>query len=147
MALMPPIEYSNILSDTYIQGDTVTSIWSGITSTEYEYARPLLRIKLTSENSDTPVKDNLSEFNTLMGKSIDLSWLDYNGKIEGKAYLKVSDELSKNTNKTFSINKSPVTYRSSSQRKEITITEVKYGEVVGLGENCIYIYITIRSKR
>lgn len=139
MALMPPIEYSNILSDTYIQGDTVTSIWSGITSTEYEYARPLLRIKLTSENSDTPVKDNLSEFNTLMGKSIDLSWLDYTGKIEGKAYLKVSDELSKNTNKTFSINKSPVTYRSSSQRKEITITEVKYGEVVGLGENCIYI--------
>lgn len=106
MALMPPIEYSNILSDTYIQGDTVTSIWSGITSTEYEYARPLLRIKLTSENSDTPVKDNLYEFNTLMGKSIDLSWLDYTGKIEGKAYLKVSDELSKNTNKTFSINKS-----------------------------------------
>ena len=52
------------------------------------------------------MKDNLSEFNTLMGKSIDLSWLDYTGKIEGKAYLKVSDELSKNTNKTFSINKS-----------------------------------------
>ena len=140
IALMPPIEYTNVVSDTYAPGDLTTSnIWAGVTTTEFEYARPLLRIKLTSENSDTPVKDNLSEFNTLMGKSIDLSWLDYTGKIEGKAYLKVSDELSKNTNKTFSINKSPVTYRSSSQRKEITITEVKYGEVVGLGENCIYI--------
>lgn len=139
IALMPPIEYTNVVSDTYAPGDLTTSnIWAGVTTTEFEYARPLLRIKLASENTETPVRDNFSKFYALMGRSIDLSWLNYTGKIYGRECTGVSNELSSKTSQIFSIGTAPVTYRNSSN-KETAIAEVKYGQIVGLSENCVYI--------
>lgn len=139
IALMPPIEYTNVVSDTYAPGDLTTSnIWAGVTTTEFEYARPLLRIKLASENTETPVRDNFSKFYALMGRSIDLSWLNYTGKIYGRECTGVSNHLSSKASQTFSIGMAPVTYRNSSN-KETAIAEVKYGQIVGLSENCVYI--------
>ena len=118
IALMPPIEYTNVITDTYAPGDLTTSnIWAGVTTTEFEYARPLLRIKLASENTETPVRDSFPEFYKLMGRSIDLSWLNYTGKIYGRKWTGVSNELSSKASQTFSIGMAPVTYRNSSNKE------------------------------
>ena len=93
---------------------------------------------MASENTETPVRDSFPEFYKLMGRSIDLSWLNYTGKIYGRKWTVVSNELSSKASQTFSIGMAPVTYRNSSN-KETAIAEVKYGQIVGLSENCVYI--------